>query len=135
MHLARLAADEDPPRARSVEDVQRLAAGQRSRHVHPTQLYDFLALAALFVVLSVIFYRRKRHGMVLAWGLVLYAVQRFFQEMLRADNPRDVWGMTVSQFVCAVLLVAGLALMMVLLRLAPCCAVTSLAVDSQDARA
>ncbi len=54
--------------------------------------------------------------LVVAWTMVLYSVSRFLMEIIRGDNPHDVAGLTVSQFISLVVFVAGLVYMWVLAR-------------------
>jgi phosphatidylglycerol:prolipoprotein diacylglycerol transferase len=97
-------------------DLRELAARQLSLWVHPTQVYDAVALVLLYVVLTAIPQRGKAPGTVVAWAMILYPVNRFVQEMIRGDNPRDVFGLTISQFMCIVIVIMGVALAVVLAR-------------------
>ena len=106
-------------RQAALVDLRVLAGRQQSRWVHPTQLYDAIGLALLFVLLSVIFYHRRRHGLVVAWTLILYPVSRFSLELLRADNPRDVAGLTISQAISIAVLLVGLVYLAVLVKVLP----------------
>ncbi len=63
-------------------------AAERSLGVHPTQIYSTLWGLSLFVILSVAWYRRKREGEVFAYFGILYPIERFLMEFLRADNQR-----------------------------------------------
>ena len=112
LHLRSLAGGRDA-RATAWAELRALAGAQRSLWVHPAQIYDAIALTLLFLLLSAIFYRRKRQGMVVAWALVLYPVNRILQEVIRDDNPHDVAGFTVSQVICVAILVAGVVLAVV----------------------
>ena len=116
VHLHKVALRDGDTTEAAVANLRRLAATQRSRWVHPTQLYDAIGLSILFVLLSVIFNRCQRHGLVVAWTMVLYSVSRFLMEIIRGDNPHDVAGLTVSQFISLVVFVAGLVYMWVLAR-------------------
>jgi phosphatidylglycerol:prolipoprotein diacylglycerol transferase len=118
-HLAKLSAARPDGKRVTLADLRDLAAGYPSRHVHPTQLYDALALGLMFVVLSVVFRRRRRYGMVVAWTMLLYPVHRFVQEMIRVDNPRDVFGLTISQFLCLVVFALGVLFALALIRFVP----------------
>jgi phosphatidylglycerol---prolipoprotein diacylglyceryl transferase len=69
----------------------------RSVPVHPTQLYAAAGPLLLALLTSAYFYRRSRHGTVMVLALSLYAVQRFIEEYVRVDNPRDTFGLTISQ--------------------------------------
>lgn len=119
IHLRELAARGGTTPQAVLAKLRELAAAQQSLWVHPTQLYDAVGLFILFVLLSAIFYRRRRHGLVLAWTMVLYSISRFLQEMIRGDNPRDVAGLTVSQFISLVMLVLGLACLVAIVKYLP----------------
>ena len=71
-------------------------AVQTSLPVHPAQLYAAVnaLLGALF--LSWVFRCRRRHGMVFAVWLLTYPPTRFILEQIRADNPTDTFGLTIS---------------------------------------
>lgn len=117
VHLSRLSQHQDRPV--TMADLRAIAAAQRTRWVHPAQIYDAVGLTLMFFVLSAILHRRRRHGMVIAWTMLLYPVSRFVQEILRGDNPHDVAGLTISQFLSLVLFGLGLVYMFVLIRLLP----------------
>ncbi len=78
---------------------------------HPTQLYEALALLAIFFLLKRLERRAPRPGTVLlAYGLS-YALWRFFVEFLRADNPPIALGLTIFQWISVgVALVSGILL-------------------------
>lgn len=89
----------------------------RSHPVHPAQLYASIDAFFLAIILHLYFFRRKRHGMVFALFLILYAPIRFVEEAIRGDNPHDTLHLTISQFVSVVLLLTGIALIVLLHRL------------------
>jgi len=93
------------------------APQNRSKPVHPAQLYASIDGLLLAWLLSVFFYRRKRHGMVFALLLLLYPLVRVIEEVIRIDNPHDTAGLTVSQFVSVMLFATGLVFTYVLHRL------------------
>lgn len=74
--------------------------------LHPTQLYEAAALLAIFVVLLVMFRRRRFYGQIVLAYALLYAIARFIVEFWRADPRGDVFGISTSQFI-AILLFAG----------------------------
>lgn len=87
--------------------------------VHPTQLYETIVAVGLFFFLSWLWKRWKDRGkgeVFLVMGM-LYAVWRFFVEILRDDPGRElgVFGMTYSQGV-SVLVFAVLGVWFLLLR-------------------
>jgi phosphatidylglycerol:prolipoprotein diacylglycerol transferase len=85
-----------------------LASYYRSKPVHPAQLYDTVNGLLLSWVLSLMFYRRRRHGIILGWFLILYSISRLFTELIRSDNPLDVFGVTISQAISLCTLATGL---------------------------
>jgi prolipoprotein diacylglyceryltransferase len=87
--------------------------------VHPTQLYAAVQAMLLSAFLSALFYVRKRHGVVMATLLLLYPFQRVLEEIIRADNPRDVAGLTVSQFISLATFVGGVVILVVLFKSMP----------------
>jgi len=66
--------------------------------VHPTQLYSSIAGLVLFIVLILIYDRKKYDGQVLVWGAGLYCIYRFFNEFLR-DYTDHYLGLTASQWI------------------------------------
>lgn len=90
----------------------------RSAPVHPTQVYFAINALLLALLLGAVFKRRTRDGAVFATMLLLYAPSRIVQESLRADNPRDVFGMTISMAI-SVALIFGASLYLVYLRRRP----------------
>ena len=66
--------------------------------MHPAQLYAVINGLLLSALLSLIFYYRRRHGVLLGLFLLIYPVSRFLLELIRQDNPLDYGGLTISQF-------------------------------------
>jgi len=83
---------------------------ERTRPIHPTQLYSTIDGAILCLVLLAFYPFRRRDGEVIALGLTLYPITRFVMEMIRTDEPGLLLGLTISQIVSLLLLigVAGL---------------------------
>lgn len=78
--------------------------------LHPTQIYEFLAEGAIFVVLLTLFRRKSFDGQIAALYMFLYGIARYFLEFLRADPERGVmFGgvMTVTQFIAILLVIGG----------------------------
>ena len=103
-----------PHRPTSVTELQTIAAGYHSAPVHPAQLYSAIHAMILSVLLSGLFSARKRHGVVAAALLLMYPLPRILLEMIRSDNPQDVGGFTVSQFVSLALFAAGVVALYVI---------------------
>lgn len=87
--------------------------------IHPTQLYETVGALLIAWVLGVYFWRRKRDGMVIALCFVLYPIERFLIEMIRADNPLDTFGFTISQGISLAAVPVAVAAMIVLWYLPP----------------
>jgi phosphatidylglycerol:prolipoprotein diacylglycerol transferase len=75
--------------------------------LHPTQLYLALDGLILFLLLSAFYPLRRRDGEVIALLMVTYPVTRFFIERLRDDDPALGLGLTISQWISMVLVLAG----------------------------
>ena len=73
-----------------------------SLYIHPTQLYSSLLDLGIFFILYVFFNRRKWDGEVMMLFGMLYAPVRFLIELLRADNPHIIYGLTISQVISVV---------------------------------
>lgn len=108
-----------PSRGTSVSELENLAAMQTSVPVHPTQLYSSLNAMLISGVLSAFFYYRKRHGAVIGLLFIMYPVPRALLELIRVDNPHDVAGLTISQFVSLSMLIGGSIYLWLLYRRMP----------------
>lgn len=76
----------------------------------PTQLYEALFLLALFVVLSIMFF--KKSNIMMHVYLISYAVWRFVIEFFRADAARSgLPGLYPSQWMSIVFLLIGVGLL------------------------
>ena len=115
----RFPSRQSPERISSVSELEHLAGDFQSLPVHPAQLYASVHAILLSGVLSAIFYRRKRHGLVIGMLLVLYPIGRVMLEIIRTDNPHDVAGLTVSQSVSLAMFVVGVAYLIILYKLLP----------------
>jgi phosphatidylglycerol:prolipoprotein diacylglycerol transferase len=82
----------------------------QSLPVHPTQLYETAFALLLCLYLHLAFKRREWEGQMI-WQFVLgYGVIRFALEFLRADNPAAFAGLTLSQVISVVMVVAAMAM-------------------------
>mgnify|MGYP006287561447 CR=1 FL=1 len=95
--------------------------------IHPSQAYSLVNALGLALVLSMMFWRRRRNGQILLTFAVLYGVTRYLLEMLRADEPETFLlglptllrlagareaaealpGLTISQNIAVVMVVGG----------------------------
>ena len=89
----------------------------RSRPVHPTQLYSSVNAALLAWLLWSFYPFRRRDGEVVALMLLLYPIARFLLEVIRVDESAVFGtGLSISQNISLVVLVAGIALWVSLCR-------------------
>lgn len=109
----------NPERKTSVSELQALAAHAKSLPIHPTQLYSAIHALILSLLLSAVFAYRKRHGVVIGLLFVLYPVARVLLELIRADNPHDTAGLTISQFVSVTMCILGIIYLVVLYKVLP----------------
>ena len=109
----------EPNRKTSVSELEQLASKYQSLAVHPTQLYAAISAILLSAFLSALFYVRKRHGVVIVMLLILYPIQRIPEDMIRVDNPHDMVGLTISQFVSLMLFLVGVAALIFLYKKLP----------------
>ena len=100
-------------------ELKALARQYPSLPVHPTQLYSSIALGLLAALLSAVYWRRTRDGQVICVFLFIEPPTRWLIEILRADNPVDTAGFTISQFLALLLSLAGLLGLFALRRLPP----------------
>ncbi len=76
--------------------------------VHPTQLYEVAAGLLMFALLWRLSKRALRGGQLFGAFLVLYGVERFAVEFVRAKGDRFVFGLTTSQIASIAALGVGL---------------------------
>lgn len=83
--------------------------------VHPTQIYSSIHALLLCLFLLAYYPYRRRDGEVIATCLTIYPIARYLLEMIRADES-IAWGLTISQLVSCLLLLAILVLWVIVLR-------------------
>jgi phosphatidylglycerol---prolipoprotein diacylglyceryl transferase len=88
--------------------AERLGGLSAPIHLHPTQLYEAAVMLVTFVVLLVLFRRRRFHGQVILAYSILYAVARFVIEFWRDDPRGEVWSLSTSQFIAVLLFIVAI---------------------------
>lgn len=89
--------------------------------IHPAQLYESLLVVLFFVILSIIWARKKRfddkgnpieprHGFIIAYAGMLYGIERLTVEFFRGDNKSFITSISYSQWVSIGLFVVGAVL-------------------------
>ena len=78
--------------------------------LHPTQLYESLAEALIFMTLLWLIRRPHRTGAIIGWYLVLYSSFRFLVEFVRHHDQALPFGgpFSLTQYLAAALLTGGL---------------------------
>lgn len=72
--------------------------------LHPAQLYSAAALLLIFAVLRIWQDQSHFKGEIFLGYCMLYSLKRFLVEFVRGDNPRGLFGLTISQVIsCFVL--------------------------------
>jgi phosphatidylglycerol:prolipoprotein diacylglycerol transferase len=85
--------------------------------LHPTQAYESISMALLLFLLLAYFPYRRHDGELFALFLILYPLHRFLNEMLRGDNEKVGFGLTLSQNGSVLVLLMGVAFFLWLRRL------------------
>jgi phosphatidylglycerol:prolipoprotein diacylglycerol transferase len=84
---------------------------ERSRPVHPTQVYSAIDAGLLGWLLWSFYPFRRRDGEAIALLLTIHPITRFLLEVIRTDEPAVFGtGMSISQNISILLLAGGLAL-------------------------
>ncbi|NLB56742.1 MAG: prolipoprotein diacylglyceryl transferase, partial [Lentisphaerae bacterium] len=68
-------------------------------HRHPVQLYEAGINLLIYVALLVLYFKRKKDGLVLACYLIVYSVTRFILEFVRGDERLCWLGLDFAQWV------------------------------------
>jgi len=92
----------------SAHELRALAGAHRSLPVHPTQLYSTATALLLALLMNALYWRRTRDGQVILALLAVEPVSRWLLEIIRADNPVDTAGFTISQFLAILLTLTGI---------------------------
>ena len=80
---------------------------------HPTQIYEIIGLGIILLILEALYKRPHKQGMILSVYTILYAFERFTNEMVRGDDRGGemVFNLSISQDIALVGVVAGLAML------------------------
>jgi prolipoprotein diacylglyceryltransferase len=76
--------------------------------LHPTQLYETISMLLLFLVVLAYYPFRRRDGELIVIVMLVYAVHRFLDEILRNDTEYVAFHMTLSQLISILVFAAGL---------------------------
>ncbi len=77
--------------------------------LHPTQLYEAGATLLIFIILLVMYRRRRFHGQIILAYAMLYAMARFIIEFWRDDPRGEIFDLSISQFIAIFIFAGALA--------------------------
>ncbi|RLC31124.1 MAG: prolipoprotein diacylglyceryl transferase [Deltaproteobacteria bacterium] len=84
--------------------------------LYPTQLYASASSLVIFLVLLLLYSKRKFEGQVFLWFLIIHSTARLAIERFRGDNRGIIMGtdMTVTQFVAILILIISVGILCVI---------------------
>jgi len=84
--------------------------------LHPSQLYDFLSGALIFLILLLIALKKRYEGQVFVWFLILHSTARLITERFRGDDRGIIPGtqMTITQGLATLILIGGVVALFLL---------------------
>jgi len=81
--------------------------------LHPTQLYASLSGLIIFFILMVVHTKKRFHGQVFLWFLILHSTSRLLIERFRGDDRGMIPGsdMSVTQLITLLILIASVIML------------------------
>jgi phosphatidylglycerol:prolipoprotein diacylglycerol transferase len=79
-----------------------------NERVHPTQIYEMLAVAGIFIYVWKIRKKDKPVGWLSAVILILMGIERILVEFIRTTTPSFIPGITVAQLISIGLILVGI---------------------------
>lgn len=89
--------------------AERLGGLDAPIKLHPTQLYEAGATLLIFIVLLVMYRRRRFQGQIILAYAILYAAARFTIEFWRDDLRGEILDLSTSQFIAIILFIGAFA--------------------------
>lgn len=85
-----------------------------NQSLHPTQLYAALSAVAIFLVVMLLYKKKKFDGQVFLWFLIMHSTARLAIERFRGDDRGLLLSsnMTLTQFVSILILVASVGILL-----------------------
>jgi phosphatidylglycerol:prolipoprotein diacylglycerol transferase len=97
---------------RGAETVDLPSFSPRTLRLHPTQIYESISMAFLYLLLIAFEPFKRRDGILFALFIIGYAIHRFLNEALRSDTSAILdTGMTLSQNGSILFFVGGIVLL------------------------
>jgi phosphatidylglycerol:prolipoprotein diacylglycerol transferase len=86
--------------------------------LHPTQLYSAAYALIIFIILILLYSRKKFEGQVFLWLLVLHSTARLFVERFRGDDRGILLGsdMSITQAVTLLILIGSIVTLIIFKR-------------------
>jgi phosphatidylglycerol:prolipoprotein diacylglycerol transferase len=83
--------------------------------LHPTQLYSSLSNFIIFIVLMILYGKKKFDGQILLWFLILHSTSRLFIERLRGDDRGIIMNdWSITQLLTILILMASVITLIIL---------------------
>jgi len=101
----------------TVSQLRDYATANRTLPVQPAQLYGVINALLISAVLSTLFRRRKRHGVLTPIMFIMYSLSRSGLELVRVDNPTDQGFMTISQLISIFTVVVAVIWLLIVYRM------------------
>lgn len=84
--------------------------------LHPTQLYASLSGFIIFIILMVLYTKKRFEGQVLLWFLILHSTSRLLMERFRGDYRGLIPGsdMSITQLIALLILIASVIMLFIM---------------------
>ena len=76
--------------------------------VHPAQIYEFIIMVGVFLILWKLRKRPAPTGWLCSVGFILIGLERFLVEFVRVTTPSPIPGLTIAQLMALGLIIAGI---------------------------
>jgi phosphatidylglycerol---prolipoprotein diacylglyceryl transferase len=83
--------------------------------LHPTQIYDSISGFVIFLVLLLLYSKKKFEGQVFLWFLIMHSTARLAVERFRGDDRGILLGtnMSMTQFIATLILLISVGILLV----------------------
>jgi len=102
----------DLPWGIPIDYNHRLTGYENFQYFHPTFFYESVLNLLLFLVLILLFYKKKlAPGILTLFYLIGYSLIRFFMEFIRIDPAITIFGIRLPQIICLLIIIASLGIL------------------------
>lgn len=98
----------DLPWGIPIDYNHRLMVYENFQYFHPTFFYESVLNLLLFLVLILLFYKKKlAPGILTLLYLISYSLIRFFMEFIRIDPAITIFGIRLPQIICLLIIITS----------------------------